>query len=886
MRFSNARFCRSLSLTLALLGLLTPLVAPASFTSRASGSRAASRAEAVARSAAAPTQAAQMTSAQAQAAYAKLPLQFEANQGQTDAEVDFITRVGGATVFLTRTGTVSVLRLADESGAASGGESLQAGRRGRPEAETRADAPRMAVLRMKLEGANPRPAVSGLDELEGKVNYFIGDDSEKWRTNIPTFGRVRYASVYAGVDMVYYGNGQRQLEYDFEIRPGTDYRQIAFSFEGADKVEVEAASGALLLQVGETTLRQPKPVVYQEVDGERVEIESRYEIKGGGRVGFAVSEYDAARPLIIDPVLAYSTYLGGSGDDNGRGIAVDAAGNAYVTGQTGSTNFPTANAIQATYGGGVTDAFVTKLNAAGSALVYSTYLGGSSGGIAVDSAGNAYVTGLIISTDFPTTANALQATRAAGNDAFIAKLGSFAISGRVIDSGGNGISGVTVTLSGANSAITTTDAGGNFIFLDTTPNGNFTVTPFLAGFTFSPESITISNLNSNQDLLFIGSTPGATPTPSPSPSPTPATFQFSAVSFSAGEGAGSAQIIVTRSGDTAAAATVDYATTDGTANDRGDYATAIGRLSFGAGETAKSFNVFVTDDAYAEGNETVNITLSSPSAGGQVGGSGSVILTIVDNDAAPSAANPIDSTQFFVRQHYVDFLNREPDVAGLAFWINNIESCGANANCRAAKRVDTSAAFFLSIEFQETGFLVHRIYRSAFNRLSRYREFVRDSQAIGRGVVIGQPGAEAQLEANKQAFATEFVTRAEFTAIYGGLSNEQYVDALNANTGGSLSQSERDALVAGLNSMTETRATVLRKVADDADFKAREANPAFVLMQYFGYLRRNPDDAPDTNFDGFNFWLQKLNSFGGDFRKADMVKAFITSSEFRVRFGT
>jgi hypothetical protein len=330
---------------------------------------------------------------------------------------------------------------------------------------------------------------------------------------------------------------------------------------------------------------------------------------------------------------------------------------------------------------------------------------------------------------------------------------------------------------------------------------------------------------------------------------------------------------------------VDYATTDGTANDRGDYTTAIGRLRFNAGDTAKSFNVLITDDAFAEGNETVNLTLSNPSSGAQFGGSSSNVLTIVDNDLVTSSANPIDNTVFFVRQHYADFLNREPDASGLAFWVNNIESCGTNAACREPKRIDTSAAFFLSIEFQETGFLVHRFYRASFNRLSRYREFLRDSQEIGRDVIVGQGAWEAQLEANKQTFANEFVTRPEFIAIYAGLTNEQYVDALNANTGGSLSAAERNALVAGLNDMTETRATTLRKVADDPDFKARETSPAFVEMQYFGYLRRNPDDPPDSDFSGYNFWLTKLNSFGGDFRQAEMAKAFITSIEYRQRFG-
>ena len=351
------------------------------------------------------------------------------------------------------------------------------------------------------------------------------------------------------------------------------------------------------------------------------------------------------------------------------------------------------------------------------------------------------------------------------------------------------------------------------------------------------------------------------------------------LSFSVNEGAGSVHVTVTRSGDTTSAATLEFATADGTANDRGDYTTAIGRLRFGPGDTAQAFDIFITDDGYAEGNETVQLTLSNPSAGALAGGTATALLTIVDNDLAPSAANPIDGTAFFVRQHYVDFLNREPDASGLAFWTGEIESCGADAQCREVKRINVSAAFFLSIEYQETGFLVERLYRAAFNRLPAYREFHRDTRQLGRGVVVGQGAWEAQLESNKQAFASEFVAHTDFLAVYAGLTNEQYVDALNVNTGNSLSSSERQALVKGLNTATLTRATVLRQVAEDADFAARELNRAFVLAQYLGYLRRDPDAA------GLAFWLAKLELFGGDFRRAEMVKAFISSDEYRLRFG-
>ena len=379
-------------------------------------------------------------------------------------------------------------------------------------------------------------------------------------------------------------------------------------------------------------------------------------------------------------------------------------------------------------------------------------------------------------------------------------------------------------------------------------------------------------------------TPTTTPTPIPSPTPTAqARAQFSAASYNAVESAVSVQVIVTRSGDASAAASVDYATTDGTANDRGDYATAIGRLRFAPGETAKSFRVFLTDDAYVEAGESLNLTLSNPTGSLSLGVPSAAMLTIEDNDTAASAPNPADSPAFFVRQHYVDFLNRAPDAAGITFWTNQLLECAPGAPCDGP-RVSVSAAFFLSIELQETGFLVHRLYRAAFGRLPRYREFARDAQELGRGVVVNAPGWETQLEANKQAFASAFAARADFQTAYGGLSNGQYVDALNANTGGSLSQTGRDALVAGLVGGTETRSSVLRKVADDADFRAREFNPAFVLMQYFGYLRRDPDAAPDTDFAGYDFWLAKLEEFGGDFRRAEMVRAFLSSDEYRRRF--
>jgi hypothetical protein len=261
--------------------------------------------------------------------------------------------------------------------------------------------------------------------------------------------------------------------------------------------------------------------------------------------------------------------------------------------------------------------------------------------------------------------------------------------------------------------------------------------------------------------------------------------------------------------------------------------------------------------------------------------------------------NPIDNARIFVRQHYLDFLNREPDAAGLDFWSQGIVACGTDAQCREVKRVDTSAAFFLSIEFQETGYFVYRVYQAAFGDLAgkpvpiTIQEFLPETQQVGRGVVVGQGDWAAQLAANKDAFVLDLVTRARFTARHPStLSPTQFVDALNANAGGVLDAGERQALIAQLsgNNTPAGRAAVLRRVAEDADLSAREFSPAFVLMQYFGYLRRNPDDIgfngqPDPTFEGFRFWLQKLNENGGDFRRAEMVRAFITSIEYRRRFG-
>jgi hypothetical protein len=281
-------------------------------------------------------------------------------------------------------------------------------------------------LRIHFVGANAAAQVSGVDELPGKSNYFIGKDRKKWRAGIPTYARVKYRGVYPGVDLVFYGD-RRQLEHDFVIAPGTDPAVIALAFEGAQNLEIND-QGDLVLRSSGGEVCLHKPQIYQQGVRGREAVAGNYVVKAGGRVGFEVARYDVAKPLVIDPVLSYSTYLGGTnGDDFGNAIAVDkVAGTAYVAGETLSTNFPvTALANKTSPPGGPEDVFVTKLNAAGTALIYSTYLGGNGTdrafGIALDSLGNAYVTGDTDSTDFPVSANPFQPTPGGGMDAFVSK---------------------------------------------------------------------------------------------------------------------------------------------------------------------------------------------------------------------------------------------------------------------------------------------------------------------------------------------------------------------------------------------------------------------------------------------------------------------------------
>jgi hypothetical protein len=269
----------------------------------------------------------------------------------------------------------------------------------------------------------------------------------------------------------------------------------------------------------------------------------------------------------------------------------------------------------------------------------------------------------------------------------------------------------------------------------------------------------------------------------------------------------------------------------------------------------------------------------------------------VFGDATSIGPNPIDDTQTYVTQQYRDFLNREPDQSGLGFWTNQIALCGADQTCIQSKRTSVSAAFYLSIEFQQSGYLVYRFYKASYGNLAgtpvplTLNEFSPDAQTIGQGVVVNQAGWETALENNKQAFANAFVQRARFVSAFStSLTPAQFVDRLFANAGVVPSSADRTSAINEFGGAVNTadraaRARVVRTVAETAALIQQEFNRAFVLMQYFGYLRRNPNDAPDADYQGYNFWLNKLNSFSGDFTRAEMVKAFVSSIEYRQRFG-
>lgn len=1088
------------------------------------------------------------------AAYARMELSFEANQGQAEESVDFLARGAGYTLFLKPAEAVFRLRNSD-----CGVRNEKPVDSENPKSEVRNPKsagpnsapcnPQSEVLRLKLVGSDPRAQSVGLDRLSTTVNYFVGNDPAKWHANLSTFRRVRYREIYGGIDVAYYGN-QRQLEYDFVVAPGGDPRVIKLQFAGADKVTINEA-GDLLLTMRGSTIHQPKPVVYQELGSARRTIEGSYKVEPDGQVGFSLGEYDTQLPLVIDPTLVYSSYLGGGGSDEARDIAVDpfgnayicgntsstnfpvanpfqgtfgggnffgardvfvtkinaagtalvystylggggddkcdrlaldSAGNAYLSGETSSNNFPTANAFQSTYGGGASDAFVTKLNASGSglfystylggsifdgghgiavdaagsayvtgrttsanfpvanalqsifsggpnadafvtklsangsALVYSTYLGGSGGvgldaglGIAVDSVGNAYVTGQTASTNFP-LANPIQNTFAGGlpdGDAFVTKINAAGTAlvystylggadndlaiGIALDSAGSAyVTGVTASINFPLTNAFQSGYGGNgdaFVTKINSTGSALTFSTYLggigndsgtgvavdsanhahvAGVTVSTDfplanaiqgtygggaadafvskfnvagtallySTYLGGSNSDRantvaldsaDNAYVAGTTASTNFPTLNPfqggkdaaedafitkisDPPPTIVQFSTAIYGAAEECTFATITLNRSGDITGETTVDFATSDGSALQRTDYTLGAGTVTFAVGETSKTFRVLISEDTYVEGDESFSLILSNPTGGG-LGTPAAATLTITDDETVnPPIVNPIDDANIFVRQHYHDFLGREGDTAGVAFWVNTITQCGANQSCINSRRIDVSNAFYFEPEFQQTGAYVYRVYRESFGnnqpfpnpnpdpahpneekKVPLYEPFMKDRSRVRGGAQL----AQLQLD-----FATAFVQRAEFLTKYPlSLGGPAFVDAVLATLSGDLGANltaQRQALIDQYNQAANTvaaRANVIYRLADDnvqtnpinnRAFIDVEYNRAFVFTAYAGYLRR------DADMPGFLFWLGQVN--GAPLRDVAkqhaMVCAFITAAEYQRRFSS
>jgi hypothetical protein len=1007
-----------------------------------------------------------LTQAEAREAFLNLPLSFEENAVQGGSRFKFRARAGGYTLLLGAGGATFALPGGDVKEGSGGarprvalGESARAGGTPRPSIQT---------VEMRLAGSNPRAASRGEERLPGRVNYFRGNGARRVEATASRYARVRYSSVYEGIDMVYYGDG-RSLEYDFVVAPQADARAIALDFRGVERLEIDAA-GDLVLHTSAGELRQHRPFVYQTVDDERRAVESRYVLRGRARVGFEVGAYDRSKPLVIDPVLSYSTYLGGEGYEMPAGIAVDGAGNVYVTGSVVSDDFPvTDNAFQKRKAGGGRpgfgqDVFVTKLRPAGKGaadLVYSTYLGGSGADypfqMAADAAGNAHVVGVSESGDFPATANSY---RQSFREGFFVKLtpdGGLAYStslpgagldlalgadGTVYVTGNYYGSGITLTpnaqmltphlkhpngtpmgffmtrfrpegkgaadllyASYARARRIAVDPAGNVYLADTnsgaealwptTPNAVLPSRPKndicfqddqfgdvpcsdayaeklrpksdggyeLAYATYlggkGIEKVIDAGADARGFMYVLGTT-----------SSTPATwlpgntkeddFPVTANAIQR-KNNGNDDLFVTKidtNSQAGGVAALAYSTLFGGHGKETPYGLALSPdgAAYVAGETDSDNFVITANVLQAKYGGDLGNTISKPGGDGfvikidrtgstlgystylgtssgdgirglAVGHDGTAYVTgytwsgdfpatagafqpqlhttsnatgidafisrISEHRKSDEAVfaigtgafNPIDDPMSFVRQQYRDFLNREADDDGLAFWTNEITKCGADAGCREVKRVNVSAAFFLSIESQRTGYFFYRLHRAAFGTMPRFADYRAAQQALGRGVIVNQLGWEAKLDANRRAFAAQWVTGDEFAARYGSLSNADYVDTLLATAGLAGTGAARDALVAGLDTGAETHASALLKVADDPELSRREKNRAFVLAEYFGYLQRDANAGQDTDYSGLEHWLGKLEEHGGDYVKAEMVKAFLDATEYRRRFG-
>jgi hypothetical protein len=386
----------------------------------------------------------------------------------------------------------------------------------------------------------------------------------------------------------------------------------------------------------------------------------------------------------------------------------------------------------------------------------------------------------------------------------------------------------------------------------------------------SPSAALISIVDDDSGNPPPPPVPSPSASPTPSPSPEHCAISLSSSTYSVSEGAGRLTVPVNRACDRVRESKVDFYTRTGTASDRSDFTFAAGRLFFGEGETTKTIELLITDDNLLEGNETFTLSLTDAGGSAALVMPGSAVITIVENDVTQPISNPLDNAALFVRQHYSDFLNRTPDDGGLDYWTHQITECGTDDRCVRERRIGVSAAFFIENEFQETGNYVYRLYRASLGRRPNYEEFMGDRGRLVEG---------SDLPAGKILLSDDWVRRPEFEdRLPVTLSAFEFVNRLMDTAGLVPYTAERERLVSEMLS-GKTRSQVVRDVVEFAEFKQREHHPAFVLMQYFGYLRRDPDDG------GYIFWLNVLNNRDPNNYRG-MVCAFLTSAEMQERFSS
>jgi hypothetical protein len=599
--------------------------------------------------------------------------------------------------------------------------------------------------------------------------------------------------------------------------------------------------------------------IFHIFPGQTVSI-SYLTVTGGRAVGFGgglVAQGPSSNTTLTGMLFTGNTAVDSTGVAGGGGAATINGGTLTIINSTFSANTGTNGGGILILGGGplnLINATVTNNNADGNTGAGPCGVDGDGGGIG--------------GPTMPVSGISLRNTIVAGNQDCNSNNPNVTVSGGFLNLSNNLTSGDPLLMPLANNGGPTfthalqslspaIDSGNNCVFDNTcVPAVGVALTTDQRGPGFSRKV----NGNPNPDIVVdIGAFERQTP------SATSSTISGR---------------IVDSSGDAVEGAAVRMAGTQG-------------RLTVTDSEGNYHFDEVETGGFYTITPSRLNFTFAPVERSfSQLGQHTDAVFTASDTAAG---ANPLDETVYFVRQQYLDFLGREPDEAGLTFWVNNINSCGANGNCLVAKRDDTSAAFFLSIEFQQTGYLVYRMYQSSFGYISgspvplRLAEFRPDTALIGKGVIVNGAGWQARLEANKQAFASEFVSRARFTTAYPAtMTPASFVDKLLLNAG-VVADVDRAAAIAEFAGAIDTanlaaRARALRRVAENDTFAQQESNRAFVLMQYFGYLGRDPNAGPDTDYSGYNFWLNKLDSFNGDFRQAEMVKAFVVAGEYRGRF--